>query len=276
MVSALHIELDAAEAVYRPGDTVRGRLVLTLSSEQHPRSITLHAVGTEFTNWGTQPSYIARTHPLDQAIEVWKAAAESSALPAGTHAFRFEIVLPPYLPPSFDGMLTEIGYGIRAKVDLPRHVDMHAEAGFVVLASVPAVVDPPAPVEAHDASGREIKLVLPRSVYRLGETVEGTARVIRAGEGRARRLTIELLSRERGGAQGIWAEDVEREAESRVELEHVAGDMTYPFTFKVPDWAVPTFRGEHSALTWHVRARLDVARMPDLIAEVEVTIVEPS
>ena len=253
---ALHIELDVAEAVYRPGDAVRGRLVLTLSNEQHPRSITLHVVGTEFTNWGTQPSYIARTHPLDQAIEVWKPAAESHTLPVGTHTFSFDVALPPHLPPSFDGMLTEIGYGIRAKVDLPRHVDLHAEIGFVVLASVPAVVDPPTPVEAHDASGREIKLVLPRSVYRLGETVEGTARVIRAGERRARRLTIELLARERGSAQGIWAEDVEREAESRVELEHVAGDMTYPFTFKVPDWAAPTFRGEHSALTWHVRARL--------------------
>lgn len=255
---------------------MRGRLVLTLSSEQHPRSITLHAVGTEFTNWGTQPSYIARTHPLDKAIGVWKAVSESSALPAGTHTFPFEVALPPHLPPSFDGMLTEIGYGIRAKVDRPRHVDMHAEAGFVVLASVPAVVDPPAPVEAHDASGREIKLALPRSVYRLGETVEGTARVIRAGEGRARRLMIELLSRERGSAQGIWAEDVEREAESRVELEHVAGDVTYPFTFKAPDWAVPTFQGEHSALTWHVRVRLEVARAHDLIAEVEVTLVEPS
>ena len=52
--------------------------------------------------------------------------------------------------------------------------------------------------------------------------------------------------------------------------------MTYPFTFKVPDWAAPTFRGEHSALTWHVRARLEVARTHDLMAEVEVTIVEPS
>jgi len=39
---------------------------------------------------------------------------------------------------------------------------------------------------------------------------------------------------------------------------------------------VPTFRGEHSALTWHVRARLTVSRAHDLIAEVEVTIVEPS
>jgi hypothetical protein len=272
--NTLHIELENSEGVYRSGAAVRGRLALTLASEQHPRRISLHAIGTEFTHWGAQPAYIARTHPLDRIVDLWRPAREGESLPAGAHTYPFEIALPPNLPPSFDGVLTEIGYGLKAKVDLPFHVDLRAEIGLIVLAQVPAIAEPTAPVTAHDESGRQIGLELPRSVYRLGETIRGSVRIARPGAGRSRRLVIELLSRERGSAQGIWAEDVEREADSRVELEHVAEDSSYPFAFKVPDSAAPTFQGEHSELNWHVRARLDVARSHDLIAEVKVTIVE--
>jgi len=274
MSNTLHIELENAEAVYRSGAALRGQVVMNLAGEQHPRRISLHAIGTEFTNWGVQPAYIARTHPLDQTIDLWKPAREGESLPTGTHTYPFEIILPPNLPPSFNGVLTEIGYGLKAKVDLPMHIDMHAEAGFVVLAPVPALAEPPTPVTAHDESGRQIALELPRSVYRLGETIGGSMRIARPGAGRSRRLTVELISRERGSAQSIWAEDVEREADARVELEHVAEESTYPFTFKVPESAVPTFRGGHSELTWHVRARIDVARSQDLTAEIEVTIIE--
>lgn len=275
MTHMLNIELDNAEAVFRAGASVRGTLVVTLDADHRPRGITLQAIGTEFTNWGAQPAYIARTHPLDQTLQIWKPAHDGEVLPSGRHEYLFAIDLPANLPPSFDGVLTEIGYGLKAKVDLPLHIDMHAEVGFIVLAPVPAIAEPPQPVMAHDDSGRHITLELPRSVYRLGETLSGVVRVARPGAGRSRRLTVELLSRERGSAQGIWAEDAEREADARIELEQVAEDTDYPFAFKLPESVVPTFRGQHSELIWQVRARLEVARAHDLIAEVEVTLVEP-
>lgn len=253
---------------------MRGNLTLALDSDQHPRSVTLHAVGTEVTSWGTQPTYIARTHPLDQTLELWKPAREGDVLAAGLRAFAFAIDLPPALPPSFDGMLTEIGYGLKAKVDLPRHVDLHAEAGFIVMASAPDIVDEVISIEAHDESGRHIVLELPRRVHRLGETIGGTVRLVRPGIGRSRRLKIELLSRERGSAQGIWTEHIEREADLRIELEHVAEDAAYPFGFKVPDSAMPSFSGGHSELTWRVSAQLEVARAPDLIAQADIVVVE--
>ncbi len=273
----LRIELDHRDAVFRPGETVRGRVVFTLAGEQHPRSVSLHAVGTEFTNWGAEPTYIARTHPLDRTVDLWRPAREGEALPAGTHTFPFAIDLPTDLPPSFDGLLTEIGYGLRAKVDLPMHVDKHADAGFIVLAAAPPLADEPVSSQTHDESGRQLTLELPKSAYLLGEFIGGTLRIVRPpSAGRSRRLIIELLSRERGSAQGVWTEYVEREADFRVELEHVVEDVAYPFAFKVPDSAAPSFRGEHSELTWHVAARLDVARAHDLVAEVEVTVTEPA
>jgi len=272
--NALGIELDNAEAVYRPGETVRGNLVLRLDAEQHPRRVTLHAIGTEVTSWGTQPTYIARTHPLDCTLELWKPAREGEELAAGTRLFAFAIDLPPTLPPSFDGMLTEIGYGLKAKVDLPRHVDLHAELGLIVTAAAVDTVNNPVSAEAHDDSGRHITLELPRRVYRLGETIGGTVRIVRPGSGRSRRLKIELLARERGSAQGIWAEHVEREADLRIELEHVAEDSAFPFNFTAPDSAVPTFSGEHSELGWHVSAQLEVARAPDLIVQAGIVVVE--
>ena len=260
--------------MYRPGETVRGKVIAVFESDQHPRSVTLHAIGTEFTNWGTQPTYVARTHPLDQAIELWRPRPAAEVLRAGTHDFPFAIGLPARLPPTFDGMLTEIGYGLRAKVDLPRHVDLHAEKGFAVLAIVPALAEAPAPVTAHDTSGRELTLELPRSTHRLGQTFSGCVHLARPGEGRSRRLTLELLSCERGSAQGVWAEHVEREADLRVELEHVTDASTFSFSFQVPDSAMPTFCGDHCELTWRVAARLDVARGHDLVAEAEVIVVE--
>jgi hypothetical protein len=253
---------------------VQGRLIVSVAGELHPRGVSLHAIGTEFTNWGAEPAYIARTHLLDQAIELWTPAHAGDALPPGEHTFPFAIELPSDLPPSFEGVLTEIGYGLRAKVDLPRHVDLHAEVGFGVLASALPAADSPARAQARDGSGRQITLELPKSVYQLGEMIGGAVRVERLDIGRARRLAIELLSRERGGAQGVWTEHVEREADFRVELEHVAEDATYPFTFRAPDSATPSFSGAHSELSWHVAARLDLARAQDLVAEVMVTVVE--
>ncbi len=253
---------------------MRGQLVLTLTADQHPRGVSVQAIGTEFTHWGAEPAYIARTHPFDYTAEVWKPAQEGDVLPAGVYTYAFAFDLPVSLPPSFDGILTEIGYGLKAKVDLPRHIDLHAELGFLVLAGAPAIADAPVAGEGHDESGRRIRLELPRSVYRLGGPIQGTLLLTRPGAGRSRRLTIELLSRERGSAQGIWAEHVEREAELHIELEHVVGDITYPFTFTVPDSAAASFSGEHSELIWHVRAHLDVARAHDLIADAQVTVVE--
>jgi len=270
----LRIELDNAEAVFKPGESVRGNLVLTLAAEQHPRGVSLHAIGTEFTNWGAEPVYIARTHPLDHTLEVWKPARDGDALPAGTHTFPFAIDLPADLPPSFDGLLTEIGYGLKAKVDLPMHIDMRAETGLIVLAAVPPLIDAPASIETHDEAGRQITLELPKSVYQLGETISGMLHVARSGAGRSRRLIVELLSRERGSAQGVWNEHIEREADLHVELEHVTEDAAYPFTFRVPDSAAPSFSGEHSELTWHVSARLDIARAPDVVVETTVIVVE--
>lgn len=253
---------------------MRGRLVLTLATDQHPRRVSVHAIGTEFTHWGVEPAYIARTHPLDHLVEVWKPAQEGDALPAGVYTYPFAFDLPANLPPSFDGIVTEIGYGLKAKVDLPRHIDLHAEIGFVVLATAPALADKPVSSEAQDESGRQITLELPQSVYRLGEPINGMVRLVRPGAGRSRRLTVELFSRERGSAQGVWTEHVEREADLHIELEHVVEDITYPFTFTVPDSATAVFSGEHSELTWHVRAQLDVARAHDLVADVQVTVVE--
>jgi hypothetical protein len=248
---------------------------LALTTDQHARSASLHAIGTEFTNWGAQPTYIARTHPLDQTVELWKPAQEGELLRAGEYTFPFTIELPAGLPPSFDGLLTEIGYGLKAKVDLPMHVDWRAEVGFIVLATVPAGEDGPASAEAQDELGRRLVLELPRTVYRLGEAMSGSVRLSRPDGDRSRRLTVELISRERGHAQGVWTEYAEREADFRVELEHVGQDVTYPFAFKVPDSAAPSFQAEHSELAWHVSARLDVARAHDLVAEASVTIVEP-
>jgi hypothetical protein len=271
----LRIELDRADAAYKPGETVRGNLLLALATDQHARSVSLHAIGTEFTNWGTQPTYVARTHPLDQIVELWKPAQEGELLQAGDYTFPFAIDLRAGLPPSFDGLLTEIGYGLKAKVDLPRHVDWHAEVGFIVLAAAPASDDRPVSAAAQDESGRRLLIELPQTVYRLGETISGGVRLTRPEGDRSRRLTIELTSRERGHAQGVWTDYAEREADFRVELEHVGEDATYSFAFKVPDSAAPSFQGEHSELAWHVGARLDVARAHDLFAEVSVTIVEP-
>lgn len=261
--------------MFRPGETVRGQVFVTLTDDPHPRSVTLQAIGVEYTNWGTQPTYIARTHALDQHIDLWRPAREGETLPAGAHTFPFAIDLPATLPPSFDGILTEIGYGLKVKVDLPRHIDLHAEAGFIVLAATSVGDKPAASAEARDADGRQLRLELTQSVYRLGEAIGGTVSVAGLDAGGLRRVTVELVARERASAQGIWMEHVEREADLRVELEHVAADSMYTFQFRIPDSAMPAFTAEHSELAWYVTAQLNVARSPDLTVEAKIIVIEP-
>lgn len=254
---------------------MRGKVILTVEKELHPRGISLHAIGTEFTNWGTHPEYIIRTHPLDDMYDIWKPKRDSNVLAVGQHQYPFAIKLPSSLPPSFDGMLTEIGYGLQVKVDLPRRFDLHARTSLVVLCSNEDRGDDGVAVKTQDDTGRQLELKLPKSVYRLGESISGVVRIARASAGRSVRLVVEMLSRERGSAQGVWTEYVNREADFRVELQHIDEDESEcPFLFRIPNLGAPSFAGMHSELSWNIGARLEVFREHDLAVEARVVVVE--
>jgi hypothetical protein len=270
MSAQISLQLD--QPAYRPDDTVHGTLHLTAGSDLHPRGVMIHAFGEEVTTLGPNALMTQRSNPFDLSFNLWSPSALDDKLPAGEYDFPFEFTLPTALPPTFNGEFTRILYVIAGKVDLPLHTDIHHEHQFTVLPAPLIEAEKPIRTTAQSPQGMRIELALTASGFYPGDHVQGTLQVTGIESATLAAATVEIVSREKAEAHEFVDHFEKVRVRAEIEPARVSGGEPFPIDLPIPEDADPSFVGQHSAKSRLVRATIQCANLPALIAEVPISV----
>jgi hypothetical protein len=158
------IYFDNPYATYYPDQTVTGKVVVTLNSTKKVRGIKLTVKGEADTCWTTdrqelnnEGRYVNETDTVTAHEEYFKAqfyllgsqSGEAIELPAGTHTYPFNYVLPPNLPSSFESDYGRIRYTAKATLDRPWKFDQESKVAFTVVSHLDLNQQPNASDPVH-------------------------------------------------------------------------------------------------------------------------------
>jgi hypothetical protein len=270
MSAQISLQLD--KSAYRPGDTVHGTLHLTASGDLRPRSVLFHAFGEEVTTLGPNALMTQRSHPFDLSFNLWSPSAHDDKLPAGEYDFPFEFTLPAALPPTFNGEFTRILYVIAGKVDRPLHADIHHEHQFTVLPAPLTDAEKPVRTAAQSPQGVRVELALTASGFYPGDHIQGTLHVTGSESAQLSAATIEIVSREKAEAREFVDHFDKVRVRGEIDPARLIGGEPFPIDLPIPEDADPSFVGQHSAKSRLVRATVQCANAPALIAEVTIAL----
>jgi sporulation-control protein spo0M len=270
MSAQITLQLDRSH--YRPGETVRGTVHLTIGSDLRPRGVVLHAFGEEVTTLGPNAVMTERTHPFDLAFNLWSPTAHSDKLLKGDYDFPFEFALPIMLPPTFDGVFTRILYVIEAKVNLPLHTDIHHEQQFTVRPAPLLEVDRPVSASAESPQGLKLELALNAGTFYPGDHIQGTLRVSGAAQAPIATAVVEIVSHEQAEAREFVDHFDKVRVRAEIDPAQLSGGQLFPIDLPIPEDADPSFVGQHSAKSRLVRATINCVNAAALIAEVAINV----
>jgi hypothetical protein len=276
MPAQLSIQLQ--QPSYRPGDVVRGSLHLTAHSDLRPRGVIVHAFGEEVTTLGPNALMTQRSYPFDLSFNLWSPSAggtptaHDDKLPKGEYDYPFEFTLPAVLPPTFNGEFTRILYVIAGKVDRPLHSDIHYEHQFTVLPAPLTEADKPVRTATQSSQGVRVELALSASGFYPGDHVQGTLQVTGAESTTLTAATVEIVSREKAEAREFVDHFDKVRVRAEIDPAQISSGQPFPIDLPLPDDADPSFVGQHSAKSRLVRARIDCANAPAVIAETTIRV----
>lgn len=270
MPAEISIQLD--QPAYRPGDTVHGTLHLTVRSDLRPRGVHVHAFGEEVTTLGPNTLMTERSNPFDLSFTVWSPGEHDDKLTAGEYDFPFEFTLPAAVPPTFNGEFTRILYVIAGKIDLPLHTDIHHEHQFKVLPDPLIDAQKPVRTAAKSPQGVRAELALTASGYYPGDHILGTVQVTSNESTPLTTATVEIVSREKAEAHEFVDHFDKVRVRAEIDPARLSGGEPFSIDLPIPEDADPSYIGQHSAKSRLVRATIQCAEVPALIAEVLITL----
>ncbi len=270
MSAQISLQLD--KSAYRPGDMVRGALHLTARSDLRPRGVAVHAFGEEVTTLGPNALMTQRSNPFDLSFNLWSPTAHNDKLAAGEYDFPFEFTLPAALPPTFNGEFTRILYVTAAKVDLPLQADVHHELQFAILPALLAEADKPVRMVAQSPQGVRVELALTASGFYPGEHILGTLQVTGLGSTPLTAAAVEIVSREKAEAHEFVDHFDNVRVRAEIDPAQLSSGQFFAIDLPLPEDADPSFVGQHSAKSRLVRARVDLANLPAVIAEAMILV----
>ncbi|KAM8794887.1 arrestin domain-containing protein 2 [Eudromia elegans] len=176
-----------AAGAFRPGQAVRGRVLLELAAAARLGPLRLRALGAARVHWSEARSAgasSAYTQSYSERLEFLShrdtllAPADSgevTVLPAGRHEFPFTFQLPETLATSFEGKHGSVRYWVKAKLHRPWATVKKAKKEFTVLEPI----DINTPTLLAPQAGAKEKLA--RAWYCNRGQVSVTAKIDRKG-----------------------------------------------------------------------------------------------
>lgn len=145
-VTSLQIIFDNPTAVFMPGQSITGRVLVATSSTVKIRSIKLKFQGEAKVSWTDQESrrndngetenysvkYDAEEEYFENKMTLVGGGGESQ-LEAGERVYPFNISLPHQLPSTFNGEHGHVRYTAKVTIDIPWGKDKETEITFQVI-----------------------------------------------------------------------------------------------------------------------------------------------
>lgn len=272
------IQLDRADAVYFPGDTVRAVVTLTSAGESKFREISVGLVYQE----RFQVAEIAREQAGDQRTQTqeWRTEeqwagkeiiARDGALNANfNQTYNFAWQIPQRVGASYNGEIAQISWMVRATIDRQPAQEITRETPLGVVVPPPnAYVQAGEFIEdnpAHEAV--DVRFQLPKLEFVQGEEVRGRVAVSPKESIEPRSIRLDLVRSERVGAN---------DGNSKIFIEgslalapkltlQVGVPVHYDFAFQIPPSWCPSYRTPNSYATWHLALALDLPWKSDATA----------
>jgi hypothetical protein len=269
------IQLERADGVYYPGETVRAQV--TVAAEDGAKFKEMRA-GLLFEE---KYQIIDRQRDGDGDVSythVWRtgeqwAAREQLAAGGFPKGFRqtysHEWRLPDDPHPFCQGKIVIARWLVKATVDRTLARDVNAEAPLYVVRPSPAQASQGGEsVDENTAPDEvQVRFQLPRLEYVQGETVAGRVIIEPRQDINPRSLNLSLLRHEvvpagdRTNVENVF----ERQQQFAAQL-HAGQPLALDFEFSIPANWCPTYSSHNASVSWRVNATLDLPWKRDVHA----------
>jgi hypothetical protein len=271
----LSIQLERADGVYYPGETVRASIKVAAEDGAKFKEIRAGLLFEE------RYQIIDRQRDSDGDVtynHVWRTNEQwvgreqlaSSGLPKGfRQTYNYEWRLPDNPHPFCQGKILVARWLVKATVDRTLARDVNAEAPLYVV--VPALAGSPQGVESFDENtapdAASMRFQLPRLEYLQGETINGRVIIEPRQDLNPRAVNLSLLRHEvvPGGDRTNIENVFEAQQQHNVQLR--AGQpVALDFAFAVPPKWCPSYASANASVAWRVNATLDLPWKRDIHA----------
>ena len=135
-------------------------------------------------------------------------------------------------------------------------------------------IDATKPVRTATKSpqGVRVELALTASGFYPGDHVQGTLQVTGLGSSPLTAATVEIVSREKAEAHEFVDHFDKVRVRAEIDPTRLTSGEPFLIDLPIPEDADPSYVGEHSAKSRLVRATIQCADVPALIAEVLITL----
>lgn len=259
------IEIDRADAVYYPGDTVRATVMLASERETKFDEISVGLLCEERLR--KRDGAIA-----DDAEDAWhtdarwvgkEIIARESTLPAKyRQTYELAWKIPPQVTASYNGELAQVRWMVRAALDRQgaRGTTRDAPLG-VVVAPPNHFVSPGEFIEDNPAARTlDVKFALPKLEFVQNEEVAGRVLLTARERFTADNLQIELVRTEHvsaataAAAGAITRRVVEAAQELARDVALAAGEpLAFDFRLQVPPKWCPSYRTPNGYAIWQLQ-----------------------
>ena len=117
-----------------------------------------------------------------------------------------------------------------------------------------------------------VELALAASGFYPGDHVRGALRVTRAGQTPIAAASVELISHEKGEAREFTDHFDKVRVRAEIDPAQLISGQPFPIDLPLPEDVDPSFVGQHSAKSRLVRARIECAGAPALVAEATIRV----
>jgi hypothetical protein len=269
------IQLERADGVYYPGETVRASVTVTAEDGAKFKEIRAGLLFEE------RYQIIDRQRDSDGDVtynHVWRTNEQwfgceqlaSNGLPKGfRQTYNYEWRLPDNPQPFCQAKILVARWLVKATVDRTLARDVNAEAPLYVVVPAPAQVSKG--VEAFDENTApdavSMRFQLPRLEYVQGETINGRVIIEPRQDLSPSALNVSLLRHEvvPGGDRTNIENVFEAQQQHNVQLR--AGQPhALDFAFVAPPKWCPSYASGNASVAWRVNATLDLPWKRDIHA----------